>query len=150
MVHSPVDPVALRCINRAGFSAQYLPALFVLWRVLSAFWNAREKCCMYSHVEIENTILGGNHHFFSDILGTRGTSLKCGVWLTVFSVGLFGPRSEFISKRLLPIWVFKSGLSFFPLRRQWCPGGEQNNLYSIFNASFPGRRLGFLCCPGFC
>ena len=41
--HSSVDFVALISIRRVGFSAQSLPALFVLWRDLSAFWSAREK-----------------------------------------------------------------------------------------------------------
>ena len=37
VVHSSVDLVALMSIRRVGFSAQSLPALFVLWRDLSAF-----------------------------------------------------------------------------------------------------------------
>ena len=43
VVHSPVDPVALRSIWRAGFSAPSSPAGFVLWRDLSSFWTARRK-----------------------------------------------------------------------------------------------------------
>ena len=35
----PVDLVR----GRAGFSALYLPALFVLWLDLSAFWTACRK-----------------------------------------------------------------------------------------------------------
>ena len=47
--------------------------------------------------------------------GTGGVFLKCGDWLTVSLVGLLGPESECTIEWLLPIWVFKGGLSFFPV-----------------------------------
>ena len=55
VVHSPVDPVSLRSIHPAGFSAQHLPALCVFWRDLSVFWTARNKLdVLASHDETEN------------------------------------------------------------------------------------------------
>ena len=106
VVHSPVDPVALRSIRRAGFSAQYLPALFVLWRDLSAFWSARKKLDVLKRRELKS-IPGGTHHFFSNSWDKRN--------FTVSLVGLLGPRSEFIVNWLRLIWVFRNGLSFFRL-----------------------------------
>ena len=77
VVHSPVDPVALMGIRRAGFSAQYLPALFVLWRDLSAFWTARRKLDVLTRRDRQRS-QEGNHHVFSDSLGQEELSLKCG------------------------------------------------------------------------
>ena len=72
-----------------------------------------KKSSLYSHVEIQNDPVRQPSLLFRR-LGTRGTSLKCGDWLTDSLVGLLGPRSEFTFKWLLVIWVFKSGLSFSP------------------------------------
>ena len=97
VVHSPVDPVAPKSIRLVGFSAQYSPALFVFWRDLSAFWSAGKKLDVLARRD-RNQSRGSNQSRLFKQPGTGGLSL-----LTVSLVGLFGPRSEFTSRWLLPI-----------------------------------------------
>ena len=48
VVHSPLDPVALMGIRRVGVSAQYLPALFVLWRDLCILDCTQKVGCAHT------------------------------------------------------------------------------------------------------